>query len=74
MFPEWNGDFLVTALKFELLSRLSQDGKGKITEQERMFDGEFGRLRDITVAPDGALLVTTDEDNGALLRISRAAS
>ncbi|MGY5775671.1 PQQ-dependent sugar dehydrogenase [Rhizobium sp. LEGMi135b] len=74
MFPEWNGDFLVTALKFELLSRLSQDGKGKITEQERMFDGKFGRLRDITVAPDGALLITTDEDNGALLRVSRAAN
>lgn len=74
MFPEWNGDFLVTALKFELLSRLSQDGKGKITEQERMFDGKFGRLRDITVAPDGALLITTDEDNGSLLRVSRAAS
>ena len=74
MFPEWNGDFLVTALKFELLSRLSQDGKGKITEQERMFDGKFGRLRDITVAPDGALLITTDEDNDSLLRVSRAAS
>ncbi len=74
MFPEWNGDFLVTALKFELLSRLNQDGKGKITERERMFEGKFGRLRDITVAPDGALLITTDESDGALLRISRAAS
>ncbi|WP_246665312.1 PQQ-dependent sugar dehydrogenase [Rhizobium tropici] len=74
MFPEWNGDFLVTALKFELLSRLSQDGKGKITERERMFDDKFGRLRDITVAPDGALLITTDEEDGALLRVSRAAS
>lgn len=74
MFPEWNGDLLVTALKFQLLSRLKQDGKGKITEQERMFDGEFGRMRDITVAPDGALLITTDEDDGALLRVSRASS
>ncbi len=74
MFPEWNGEFLVTALKFELLSRLNQDGRGRITEQERMFDGKFGRLRDITVAPDGALLITTDEDNGALLRVSRATS
>ncbi|WP_246703525.1 MULTISPECIES: PQQ-dependent sugar dehydrogenase [unclassified Rhizobium] len=74
MFPEWNGDFLVTALKFELLSRLSQDGKGKITERERMFDDKFGRMRDITIAPDGALLITTDEDDGALLRISRAAN
>ena len=71
MFPEWNGDLLVTALKFKLLSRLSRDGSGKITERERMFDGEFGRMRDITVAPDGALLIATDEDDGALLRVAR---
>ena len=71
MFPEWNGDLLVTALKFKLLSRLSRDGSGKITERERMFDGEFGRMRDIIVAPDGALLITTDEDDGALLRVAR---
>jgi len=74
MFPEWNGDLLVTALKFQLLSRLSRDGSGKITERERMFEGEFGRMRDITVAPDGALLITTDEDDGALLRVSRTTS
>jgi glucose/arabinose dehydrogenase len=72
MFPEWNGDFLVTALKFKLLSRLEKDASGKIIEQERMLTGDFGRLRDIVVAPDGALLVTTDAADGALLRISRA--
>lgn len=74
MFPEWNGDLLVTALKFQLLSRLDRDASGKITERERMFEGKFGRMRDIVVAPDGALLITTDEDNGALLRVSRAAN
>lgn len=73
MFPEWNGDFLVTALKFQLLSRLERDGSGKVVERERLFKDDFGRLRDIVVAPDGALLITTDEDNGALLRVSRAA-
>ncbi|MBB4565947.1 PQQ-dependent sugar dehydrogenase [Rhizobium leucaenae] len=73
MFPEWKGDFLVAALKFKLLSRLDRNSSGKITELERMFDGNFGRLRDVVVAPDGALLLTTDEDNGALLRVSRAA-
>jgi glucose/arabinose dehydrogenase len=73
MFPEWNGDFLVGALKFKLLSRLERDGNGKIVERERMLTGDFGRLRDVVVAPDGALLITTDADNGALLRISRAA-
>ncbi|MFT4182039.1 MAG: PQQ-dependent sugar dehydrogenase [Rhizobium sp.] len=72
MFPEWNGDFLVTALKFQLLSRLERDGSGKVVERERLFEDDFGRLRDIVVAPDGALLITTDEDNGALLRVSRA--
>ena len=74
MFPEWNGDFLVTALKFKLLSRLDRDGSGKVIERERMFEGDFGRLRDIVVAPDGALLITTDEEDGALLRVSRAAN
>jgi glucose/arabinose dehydrogenase len=73
MFPEWNGDFLVAALKFKLLSRLERDGNSKIVERERMLTGDFGRLRDVVVAPDGALLITTDADNGALLRISRAA-
>ncbi|MDL2405125.1 PQQ-dependent sugar dehydrogenase [Rhizobium calliandrae] len=73
MFPEWKGDFLVAALKFKLLSRLDRDGGGKVTERERMFTGNFGRLRDVVVAPDGSLLMTTDEDNGALLRVSRAA-
>ncbi|HEY0120388.1 MAG TPA: PQQ-dependent sugar dehydrogenase [Rhizobium sp.] len=72
MFPEWNGDFLVTALKFKLLSRLDRDRNGKVIERERMFEGDFGRLRDVVVAPDGALLITTDEDDGALLRVSRA--
>ncbi len=72
MFPEWDGDFLVTALKFKLLSRLSRDGDGRIAHEERMLKGAYGRLRDIKEAPDGSLLVTTDSDNGKVLRISRA--
>jgi glucose/arabinose dehydrogenase len=72
MFPEWNGDFLVTALKFQLISRLSRDGSGKVTSEEQFLQDRYGRLRDIKEAPDGSLLVTTDEENGALLRISRA--
>jgi glucose/arabinose dehydrogenase len=72
MFPEWNGDFLVTALKFQLLARLSRDSGGKVTGEERMLKRQYGRLRDIREAPDGSLLITTDSGDGALLRITRA--
>ncbi|MDM9628800.1 PQQ-dependent sugar dehydrogenase [Rhizobium sp. S152] len=72
MFPEWDGSFLVAALKFKLLSRLERDDGGNFVAEERMFDGDYGRMRDVVVAPDGALLILTDEDDGALLRVSRA--
>ena len=39
-----------------------------------LFDGEFGRIRDVVVAPDGALLMVTDEEDGAILRVSKGAT
>lgn len=72
MFPEWKDDVFTTSLKFGLISRLDRDGQGKFGEEERFLDAEYGRLRDIVVAPDGALLVTTDDPQGQILRISRA--
>ena len=72
MFPEWDGNLLVAALKYQLLARLERDDTGAVTAEERLFDGEFGRIRDVIVAPDGALLMVTDEEDGALLRVSKA--
>jgi glucose/arabinose dehydrogenase len=71
MFPEWKGDLLVGSLKFELLSRLDRDESGRIGEEERMFEGEFGRIRDVKVAADGSIWLVTDESDGAVIRISR---
>ena len=72
MFPEWDGDLLVAALKFQLLVRLDLDPEtGEVLAEERMLKGDYGRIRDVRVAPDGALLMVTDEENGALLRLSR---
>jgi len=72
MFPQWEGDLLVSALKYQLLARLERDESGKIVSEERLFEGEFGRIRDVKVAPDGAVLLVTDGDDGRLLRISAA--
>ena len=43
------------------VSRLDRDRPGKITGEERMFEGEFGRIRDVNVAPDGSIWLLTDE-------------
>jgi glucose/arabinose dehydrogenase len=72
MFPEWNGDLIAGALKFQLVSRLERDGSGEITGEERMFDGEFGRIRDVNLAPDGSIWLLTDESDGVIVRLSRA--
>jgi aldose sugar dehydrogenase len=72
MFPEWNGDLLIAALKYQLLARLDRDETGAVTNEERLFDGEFGRIRDVIVASDGALIMVTDEEDGAVLRVSKA--
>jgi glucose/arabinose dehydrogenase len=71
MFPEWTDDLLTASLR-GLISRIERDEAGKLGKEERFLNGEYGRLRDIIVAPDGALLLTTDEADGQILRISRA--
>jgi len=71
MFPEWQGDLLVGALKFQLLVRLDRDDAGEIVGEERMLEREFGRIRDVTVAPDGSIFLLTDEDPGAIIHVTR---
>lgn len=71
MFPEWNGDLLAGALKFQLLSRLDRDDSGRIVKEERMLENQFGRIRDVNVAPDGSIWLLTDEADGQIVRISR---
>jgi len=71
-FPEWRGNLLVTALKFQLVSRLELDGE-KVTHEERMFDKSVGkRLRDIEQGPDGNLYLLTDDRNGEILKVEPA--
>ncbi len=72
MFPEWKGNLLVAALKYQLLSRLERDRDGNIVSEERLLKGDYGRLRDVSVAPDGSVLLLTDDRDGRLLRLSAA--
>ncbi len=71
LWPEWEGDIFVGALKFELISRVERSGDG-LREAERLFAGAFGRVRDVREGPDGALWFLTDEWDGGLYRVRPA--
>lgn len=70
-FPKWRGSIFVGALRDQLLVRLSLDGD-RVTGEERLFAGSFGRIRDVRQGPDGLLYLLTDERNGRLIRLEPA--
>jgi glucose/arabinose dehydrogenase len=63
---------LVGALKFTSIYRLVIDpATNKPISEERLFNDEMGRVRDVEQANDGSILVLSDAPNGGLYRISR---
>jgi glucose/arabinose dehydrogenase len=60
----WTGDYLIGALVGEQVRRLSIDRAGRITRNEALFEGDFGRLRTVVEAPDGALVLLTNNRDG----------
>ena len=68
-FPEWRGDLFVGALRSRLLARLELDGE-RVVEEERLLEGEIGRIRDVRTGPDGLLYLLTDETDGGLWRLA----
>ena len=71
MFPDWNGNLLVAALKDKHIARLVIQND-KVVGEERLLTGLGERIRDIAVGPDGAVWVITDEDDGKLVRLAVA--
>jgi glucose/arabinose dehydrogenase len=67
-FP-WKGHVIVGGLSSQALIRLVLEGE-KIVSEERVEMKK--RIRDVIQAPDGALLVITDDKNGELLRLTPA--
>ena len=67
LFP-WRGDILIAGLRSEQLVRLDVDGE-RVVGEER-FDLGLGRIRDMAESEDGALWIVTDEEDGAIERLT----
>jgi glucose/arabinose dehydrogenase/cytochrome c551/c552 len=68
MFPQWNGSAFATGLASKALVRITFDGKGGAQAVERWDMGR--RVRDIEVAPDGALWMIEDAKPGGVFRLT----
>lgn len=71
LFADWAGDLMLGGLSGQVLVRLDMEGDAVVGE-ERLFEGQLGRIRDVRVGPDGALYLLTDEGNGRLIRVAPA--
>lgn len=73
LFREWQGDFLIGALKGSHLNRLTESSVSSETnqkfEEHRYLEDLDLRIRDIEVDKEGAIYLLTDEGNGKLIRV-----
>jgi len=68
MFPQWQGSALIGGMETQTLNRITFDGKGGAAPAERWSVGH--RIRDVEVAPDGAVWMLEDANPGGLFRVT----
>ena len=71
-FPEWQGDLFVGGLAGEQLSRVMFNVQGLESRRDALLLELRQRIRDVKQGPDGFLYLTTDMQDGAVLRIEPA--
>jgi glucose/arabinose dehydrogenase len=68
MFRQWEGSAFIGGMASQTLNRITFDGKGGARTAERWRVGH--RIRDVAVAPDGALWLIEDANPGGLFRVT----
>jgi glucose/arabinose dehydrogenase len=68
VFPQWNGNALISGLVTMSLVRVTFDGEGGATAAQRWSVGK--RIRDIEEAPDGSLWMLEDTETGGLFHLT----
>jgi len=63
--PQWTGKFFVATLRGNHLHMIDFDlEKNKVLSHQKLFTGDFGRLRDVATGPDGYLYFLTSNQDG----------
>jgi glucose/arabinose dehydrogenase len=60
---QFSGNFFFGCLRGEGLQRVALDGR-RVLGEERMFQGRYGRIREVAEGPDGALYFSTSNRDG----------
>ncbi|MEP6915446.1 MAG: PQQ-dependent sugar dehydrogenase, partial [Acidobacteriota bacterium] len=68
LFPQWQGSALIAGMSSKTITRVTFDGKGGATPAERWDVGH--RIRDVAVAPDGAVWMLEDANPGGVFRVT----
>ncbi len=64
IIPEWYGSLLMTTLKEMDLRQIAVNGD-TVEEVATWFNGQWGRLRDICIAPDGTVYIAANHFQGS---------
>jgi len=63
-FPQFVNNLFAGTLRGTHLLRMRLDSSRRIASQERLLDGDYGRIRDVTRSPDGNLYFSTNNRDG----------
>jgi quinoprotein glucose dehydrogenase len=69
-FSEWNGDVLVTSLKFRTLYRL-EFKNNDVKKQHIVFEDDIGRIRDIEINSKGEIFLINSSGSASLWQLSK---
>jgi len=64
LIPQWKGSMLFGTLRGESIRRLTFNADGSVADEEVLYEGRYGRIRDVAVGPDGAVYFTTSNQDG----------
>ena len=63
--PQWTGNYFVATLRGNHLHMIQFDlQNNSVISHEKLFQDEFGRLRDVQTGPDGFLYILTSNQDG----------